>query len=334
MGIGYSIYNFSMTNKPTKFSIYAWLVLAYTLAVILWGAYVRATGAGAGCGRHWPTCDGQVIPRPETVEMMVEFSHRLTSGLLGIFIIGLLVWAFRVYPPRHMVRLGAVLSSIFVITEGLLGAGLVLFELVAHNTSLARAISGGAHLVNTFILVAVITLTAWWGSGKRPFSFKNQGSVNWLVGGGVAGMLILGATGAMTALGDTLFPATSLQEGLQQDFSATAHFLVRLRVWHPVIAIGMGVYVVWASTAVYNLRPSPDTRRFSLAIKLLFGLQLAAGFLNVYLLVPVWMQMVHLLLADLVWIVFVLLGASALSLADKQLQTYQVENTPLPQSAP
>ncbi len=45
------------------FSRYAWGVLLWNVLVALWGAYVRATGSGAGCGSHWPTCNGEILPR-------------------------------------------------------------------------------------------------------------------------------------------------------------------------------------------------------------------------------------------------------------------------------
>lgn len=300
-----------MKQKP--FATFAWFVLAYTVLVILWGAYVRATGSGAGCGSHWPLCDGQVIPRAEQIETIVEFTHRLSSGLLGLLVVGMFIWAIRVYARGHVVRWGAILSLVFVITEALIGAGLVLFELVADNDSLARTFSIAAHLINTFLLLAFLTLTAWWASGGRPLRPKDQGAVGWLLGISFLGMLVLGVSGAITALGDTLFPAGSLAEGVRQDLSPAAHFLIRLRLWHPLLAIALGLYLVWASTIISNLRPSPDTTRFSRALKVLFVVQLAVGALNVYLLAPVWMQLVHLLLADAVWITLVLLAAAALS---------------------
>lgn len=300
-----------MTQK--RFTTYAWIVLAYLLAIILWGAYVRATGSGAGCGSHWPLCNGEIIPRSPQTETLVEFTHRLTSGFSGVLVLIMLVWAFRTYPSGHLVRRGAVLSTVFIIIEGLIGAGLVRFELVATNDSVARAITIVLHLVNTFILLAAVTLTAWWSRHERPLQLRDQGLVGWLLGIGFVGMLVLGASGAVTALGDTLFPAASLAEGLRQDFSSTAHFLLRLRFWHPVISIGMGLYLIGAGTMIYMRRPSANTRRFSRALKIIFLVQLGVGALNVYLLAPVWMQLIHLFLADTVWIVLVLLAASALA---------------------
>lgn len=313
----------TILNDRDYFTRFAWLVLAYLILVILWGAYVRATGSGAGCGSHWPLCNGVVIPRNAQVETLIEFTHRITSALSGVFVLGLLFWGFRAYPKGHIVRKAAVFSVVFVITEGLVGAGLVLFEWVAHNASVARAISISLHLVNTFLLLAAVALTAWWagadtGAGANDgdnytLRLRGQGQVGWLVVVGLILLIVLGISGAVTALGDTLFPAGSLTEGISQDFLPTAHFLIRLRVYHPIIAIITSVYLFVASDLIARARPGIGALLFSRAIKIIVALQLIAGVVNILLNVPVWMQLIHLLLADLLWIAAVLLSASALS---------------------
>src|SRR3990172_3015404 len=148
-------------GKMPKLAKYAWGVLAYNVAVILWGAYVRATGSGAGCGQHWPLCNGAVIPRSPEIETLVEFSHRMSSGAALLLVAGLVVWAFRAYQTGHAVRRGAAFSGGLIVVEALLGAGLVLLELVDQNASVDRAIAVSLHLVNTFLLLAALTLTAW-----------------------------------------------------------------------------------------------------------------------------------------------------------------------------
>ena len=142
----------------SRFAKYAWGVLACNLAVVLWGAYVRASGSGAGCGNHWPLCQGEVIPRDAATGTLIELAHRVSSGTVLLLVIGLFFWSRGVAPRESAVRLAAALSLVFMFGEALLGAGLVLFELVAHNDSLTRAFSLGAHLLNTFLLLWVITL--------------------------------------------------------------------------------------------------------------------------------------------------------------------------------
>ncbi|HEX2190760.1 MAG TPA: COX15/CtaA family protein [Longimicrobiaceae bacterium] len=297
----------------TGFAKFVWGVLAYNLGVVAWGAYVRATGSGAGCGDHWPRCDGEVIPRLASTEQVIEFTHRVTSGIAALLVLAMLLWALRAYPRGHVVRRAAAASMVLMVIEALLGAGLVLFQLVADDASWYRAFSMVAHLVNTFLLLGAIALTGWWASGGRPVRLRGQGAAAALLAAGLGGMLLLGASGAIAALGDTLFPAATLREGIRQDFSPTAHFLLRLRVLHPAIALAVGAYLVAAARAVARLRPGPTTRRLSLAVAALFAVQVGAGFLNLALLAPVWMQLVHLLLADAVWLSLVLFAASALA---------------------
>lgn len=299
-------------QRRSGFGHYAALVLAYNLAVILWGAYVRVTGSGAGCGDHWPTCDGQVIPRPRDLAMLIEYTHRVTSGLSLVLILGLVVLAFRRFSAGHPARLGAALSGVLVLTEALLGAGLVLFRLVAHDTSITRAWFHAAHLVNTFALVAALTLTAWWAYGGGALSLARR-RVALAVCGGLVGTVLLAVTGGIAALGDTLFPARSLAEGLAQDFSPSAHVLVQLRVWHPVAACAVGVYLLAMVWGVHRVLRARLTGAFAWTFSALFSAQLSLGVANVYLLAPAWLQITHLLVADLVWVTLVLFAAAALS---------------------
>lgn len=292
-----------------RFAKFCWGLLAYNVAVILWGAYVRATGSGAGCGSHWPTCNGEVIPRAHSLETLIEFTHRATSGLALLGVLALFIWAFRSYPRRHIVRLGASLSLFFIITEALLGAGLVLFEWVAHNTSVARAISMPVHLANTFLLLAVLTLTAWWASGGAGFRLRGQGKLLQVLAGGMFAMLVTGMTGAVIALGDTLV----LGLGIAPEQSPLVRTLVALRPIHPVIAIAAGIYLSMAGFWVLNHRPQPLVARLVMMLLMLFVIQWIGGAINVVLKAPVWMQLVHLLLSDMIWIVLVLLSAAALA---------------------
>jgi heme A synthase len=299
--------------RLSRFAIFAWSVVALNIGVILWGAYVRASGSGAGCGSHWPACNGEVVPRAAAIETLVEFTHRLSSGLALLAVLALIIGAFRTAPGGSPVRRGALFSGVIILVEALLGAGLVLFGLTAKNDSVARAVVMAIHLVNTFLLLGGLTLTAWWASGGRPLRLRGQGGLAWALAGGVVAMVALGATGAVTALGDTLFPAGSLAEGLQQDLSPTAHFLVQLRVIHPVLAVLVGAYAVAVGIMSSILRRGELSRRLALTLGGLYLAQLAVGVLNLSLLAPVALQLVHLLLADLLWIALVLTAATALA---------------------
>jgi heme a synthase len=297
----------------SRFARFAWANVAYNLLVILWGAFVRATGSGAGCGDHWPLCDGQVIPRAPGSEQLVEFTHRLTSGFALIGTVILIVWAFRAYAPGHRVRRAAAWSMGFMVVEALFGAALVLLGLVAENVSLARAVLIALHLANTFLLLAALTLTAWWASGGQPIGLRGHGSLTWLLGAGLAGTMLVGSSGAITALGDTLLQLGALPGGVSQPISAESHPLVQMRVLHPILGTLAGLFTLFLARAVAARRPDPATRRVAWGLVALFFSQILIGGLNVTLKAPVWMQLVHLLMADLVWIGMVLLCALALA---------------------
>jgi heme A synthase len=303
------------------FASYAWSVLAYNVLVILYGVFVRATGSGAGCGNRWPLCNGIVVPRSPQFETAVEFGHRLTSALGLVLIVVLVVWGFRLYGKGHPIRGSLLASLLFILTEALIGAGLVLLGLVTDNDSVARALSIALHLVNTFLLLAALTFTAWWASGGAPARFRSQGlaGVGWWLG--LTGTLVLGMSGAVTALGDTLFPAQSLAEGLHQDVSLGAHFLIHLRFWHPFIAISVGLYLVLLARTITALSPGRTTTRLSQALMTLVIVQIVAGAINAALLAPTWMQLVHLFLASAVWITLILLGLSAFAVEAPQTDT-------------
>ena len=300
----------------SRFSKFAWFAVLYNVAVILWGAFVRATGSGAGCGSHWPLCNGEIIPRSTQIETIIEFMHRITSGLSLVIVLLLLVLAFRLYPPWHRVRLSAVCSIVFIITEALVGAGLVLFRWVAQDASNGRVISMALHLVNTFLLVASLVLTAWWSQRRDNYSFTFSAGKAVPLGLGFLGIMFLAVSGSVTALGDTLFPASSLLEGMRQDFSPTAHILLRLRIWHPILAIGVGFGLVFLVGLLGMLSEITLNKRLAAILAGVYLLQLAAGVINLLLLAPVWLQIVHLFLEVCVWITLVLFSSETLEIKE------------------
>jgi cytochrome c oxidase assembly protein subunit 15 len=294
---------------------FAWLTLGWNVAVILWGAFVRATGSGAGCGAHWPLCNGEVVPRAPMVETMVEFTHRLTSGGALILVFVLAAWVFRERPGGHPARWAAAAAVIFILVEAAVGAALVLLGLVAENESVARALFMAGHLANTFMLLAALALTAHWCGTDAPLRRDALRRDGWVFALALVMLVGVGKSGAVAALGDTLYPAQSLLAGLARDLSTTASLLVRLRVLHPFLAVAGALGVAFASARVLQSAAGPSTRRWAWTAVLLVIVQIGVGLLNLVLLAPVWMQIVHLLLADAVWIALVLLAARALALA-------------------
>lgn len=293
------------------------VTLAFLLIVIVWGAYVRASGSGAGCGSHWPLCNGQVIPVTPSTKTIIEFVHRITSGVSLLLCLGLGWSAFRSFRKGTFTRKAAVASVVLIFVEALLGAGLVLLELVEENKSLLRTFSLGIHLLNTFLLLGAVLLTTRWASEESKGILilrsvkKNRGL--WIASIiAVLGVFAIGVTGAMTALGDTLFPARAVMEGLREDLSPTSHFLIQLRVFHPLIAVLVSSYLMYFSWALSKKfsREIPEVFFLGTLLAGVIFAQVLLGAINVMLLAPTAIQLGHLLFADLVWILLVQILAS------------------------
>ncbi len=288
-----------------RFSRFAVIVLGYNVFVVLLGAVVRATESGAGCGADWPTCRGEILPLGAETKTLIEFAHRATAGVALVLVVLLALWALRTRPRGDAARWMAVAAGVLIFNEALIGAALVLFEWVADDESIGRAVSIVVHLVNTFLLLGALTLTAWFGSGKavpsRPFPLRERR----LLRLGLIGLLVVGAMGAITALGDTLFPPESVGDGFFDDLAGG--FIVRLRWIHPVLAVMTAGFLLWM------VRALSDESGAAQALRGFVYLQVAVGMINVVLLAPTWMQVIHLLLADAVWISFVLFGTLTLT---------------------
>jgi cytochrome c oxidase assembly protein subunit 15 len=286
---------------------FAWGVLAYFIAVILWGKLVRATGAGAGCGNHWPLCNGTVMQRAASVNTLIEFTHRITSGLSLLAVIALAVWIFDGTVRGHLARAAAVASVGFTLLEALLGALLVALGLTAQSHSPLRPAFLALHLTNTLLLLAALALTAHLLGRRTGYKRENIRLITPI--GSVMGILvvmIVGVSGSLAALGDTLFPPSSLGAALAQDFSANNLWLVRWRWTHPMIAVAAGIFLILLLARAR--RQQKDCRLFALVLVLL-GSVCGVGVLDVALLAPVWAQVLHLLCADLLWVALVVLTA-------------------------
>lgn len=292
-----------------RFRAFSLFALVYSMMVIVFGAWVRVTGSGAGCGQHWPTCHGEAIPRAPELATIIEFTHRTTSGLCLVFVFAMLLLARRWFPTGHPARKWAGWSVFFMITEALVGAGLVIFGLVEDNDSVARAVSMTIHLVNTFVLTAAMTNAAYWGGIVSPSVRDVPKAQNILLGVGALALLLTSMTGAVTALGDTLYPvdvaSQPMLDRLQLRGHEAAHFLVRLRILHPTFAVLAGIYVAILSAGLSASTSFAPARRWGTVTAGLVLLQLCLGFINILLNAPGWMQLTHLGIATLLWCSYV-----------------------------
>jgi cytochrome c oxidase assembly protein subunit 15/protoheme IX farnesyltransferase len=292
-------------NRSRAFERFAWSVLAFAVLVIVWGAVVRATGSGAGCGQHWPLCNGEVVPPAPTIATIIEFGHRVSSGLILILTVALVAAAWRTFPRAHPARRAAGLALIFVAIEAAIGAGIVLLQLVERNASALRAGYVALHLVNTMFLAGALTATAW-SARPRATGWPEERRVRWSrrLTVGLAAVLVVAAAGAVVALGDTLFPQATLAAGLAADFDPASHALTRLRVWHPALAVVTSGYLigVLAWSDAWDDRVLGRPARF--AIALIAG-QLVVGAVNLLTLAPLTLQMAHLLVSNALWVMLV-----------------------------
>ncbi len=307
----------TVPEKQTSTALggFAWGVVGYNILVILWGAVVRATGSGAGCGDRWPLCNGDFFPHHPRLATVIEFAHRSMTGVCVFWWWPL--WDGCSLPQRkgHRARKAAVASVVLLVTEAILGAVLVLGGYVEHNLSTARVVMQSVHFTNTMLLLAALSLTAWWVGNPKwleiPSSSKKP-SV-WAAWTALGATIVVGATGALAALADTLFPSPSLQAALASDFAATSPLLVRMRWMHPAAAVLGFCCVIWLVLGARS--------RLSRLVAAFLGLQVVLGVADVLLLAPTWMQITHLLGADLYWIVLVGFAAGTIWPNDRPVRS-------------
>lgn len=298
----------------SAFARYAWFVLAYNLVVILWGVFLRASKSGDGCGQYWLTCNGELIPSAPELKAIIEFSHRLTSGLAFVAVLVLLVWAFRKFEKGNPIRTTTVVSFLFIITEALVGAGLVLTGNTAEALTAARPFWAMGHLTNTFILLAFLSLTAWFARSELRFSSRVEPKIVMLLGLAVIALFLVGSSGSVAALSSMLFPSDTVSEGVAKDFAGSSHGLLRLRLSHPILSIMTSVYLIFlAGWLKRQAAGGAGVAYWSNILSVLILVQIAFGALTLLTLGPIVMQLGHLFLADAIWISFVLMSANVLA---------------------
>jgi cytochrome c oxidase assembly protein subunit 15 len=247
-----------------------------------------------------------VIPVSPSLHTVIEFTHRMMVSGSVYAMIGLLVWTFRATVAGLAARVFVVLATVLLVNEAFLGALLVKLGYVTGNQSVGRVVVLSVHLSNTLLLVAALTMTAvMLGTGQRWSELRARGTDAGIAAVGLAATLVVGVSGSLAALGDTLFPASTLRAAFAADFDASSPWLLRLRGVHPASAVVAAGFVVWL---VGRARREGFTRGMNLVLGLL-GLQFVLGVADVVLLAPTWMQIVHLLGADLYWVTLVVVAA-------------------------
>jgi heme A synthase len=316
-----SALRYEATPRPSRLPLsrIALGVTVATIMVVLFGAVVRITGSGAGCGQHWPTCNGEVAHLPKRLETWIELSHRTTSGLDGLAVLALLILVWQRFEGRHPARIAITGAFAAMVLEVAIGARLVLLNLVGSNMSFDRAVVMPAHLVTTSLLLGSLAATTYFSSERRLRVDPNANQAQraalraaflWVLAAGAL-LLVVSMTGAITALGDTVYPVqgSTALEHVQRDQAEGAHFLGKLRVVHPLLAL-LGVAGLWiAGSRARATEGEPRIVRLGGALYLGGGLALLIGVANIWLHAPGYLQVIHLFMACLLWLGVVVLGA-------------------------
>ena len=279
-----------------KVESYAKAGLLLSIASILAGAFVRATGSGDGCGATWPTCKGKIIPALSDTSELIEFSHRSVSGVL--LVVTLIIFAkTRKLQKDSLVRTVTNYLTFFVIFEALIGAVIVIFEWVGLNSSLPRIIAVPIHLVNTFGLLGSYAILYKILQDDLQ-NIKNMFNKNFLL---ISSLFLLsGATGSITALADVLFPSASFVEGFLADFDRTSEVLTRLRILHPIISSTLSIVLYVYATGIrkkYNVSVKP--------LQILILIAVFLGVINVLSNIVLPLSILHLAIADFLWISYI-----------------------------
>ncbi len=298
------------TSSPSGFARFAWGVFGYSILVILWGYFLRISESGDGCGTDWPLCHGAVVPAGHTFPTWVEFVHRISSGLVLLLVVILFAWALKGFVRRHPVRIGAGLALLFTVTESIFGAVLVIYGWVAGDISTARIVLRPLHVTNTFLLMAALAVTPFWASRGTPRIPSLGGPKARALWPAVVGTLVLAWTGSWTGLAATAFPAESVAEGLGQ-YLTGEHLLIYLRLTHPILAVFVVALIFWSAGRFRRLETDPVARTLVATVAGLGLLQLLVGPVTVLLMNPIWSRLLHLLLADLLWIGLILAWAGS-----------------------
>jgi cytochrome c oxidase assembly protein subunit 15 len=290
---------------------FAWVVLGFFILVVLWGAVVRSTGSGGGCGSNWPLCNGDFVPHHPRLATIIEFTHRSTSGICAFLLAALGFWTFAVTERGHRARTAVLWSVFLLLTEAVLGAVLVLKHYVENTYSVGRVVTQSIHFTNTMLFMGSLALTAWF-LRKDSANVEATQTSRWVGVLAIVATLVVGATGSLAALADTLFPSPSLRAGLLADVAAGSPVLVRMRWIHPAAAV-VGFFCV-----VLLARSRCTLSKLVIA---LLVLQFVLGIADVLLLAPTWVQVVHLLGADLYWVALTVLAARAIWPTRSNLRT-------------
>ncbi len=275
-----------------KFKSYLIFLWVYSILVVIWGAWVRISKSGDGCGTSWPLCNNAIIPDTSNAQALIEFTHRISTALYGILVLLLVVWTFKIFPKKHSIRRVVLFILSFTILEALIGAQLVLLGLVGDHTGFDRIIVMSLHQVVSILLTGSVARAYYLTNSKVIKTYKLIEVAKFM-------FLLLVATGGIAALSNTVFPSSSILEGLVSDINPESHILLKLRVIHPILALSTALAFVFVIIKLHK-----KNKQYSMQLATFFLIGILIGIITLITLSPTVMKFVHLAMAHIIWAVF------------------------------
>ena len=287
------------TNTILTYRIFAWFVLLLTILVIISGDIVQITGSGAGCGESWPKCNNELLPDVTNKNTIIEFIHRILTTIVGFCIIALALFARILLGKNHFCTKATYTAIFFLVTEILIGAMLVRFGWVEFDMSWGRVIVDSLHVLNTFFLVATLASSTQYKSGTYLSNYlKNTRTL--IIA--VIIFLIIAVTGALNSLADLLY----IESMPASQKNNIYNFLISVRALHPFIAITGGITIAYIFLTFSDRLLAIYQKKLIIIILATIGVQFFIGILNIFLMTPLIIQIIHLVLANILWISIVL----------------------------
>lgn len=288
-------------ERPSRAFVYLVFATALlTLGLIVFGAVVRVTDSGLGCGSSWPLCDGAIVPPLDNLTAWIEWLHRLFAVLIGLLGLATLIVAIRAYRNRNRLALNAtVVAAVLFFVQSMLGALVVVLDLPPTAVTL--------HLGTAMLLLAAL-LIAGVAAVHRPEQRTMRDNFTLLVYLTAALAFVIILTGALVRGAGASLACTDwpLCNGslipLDQGQGALIHWL------HRVAVLGLGITLALLVWQAWRSRVAGLARNLAAAAAVVYLMQAGVGAMYVISAAAPWTGAAHVGLAALTWALLVALG--------------------------
>jgi heme A synthase len=294
--------------KNQRFAVYTWGVLFYTIGVVLLTAYVQAV-----CHSNGLLCHLTAPISPVANLSLLEWAYHISAAGALLLTGALLVWSRRVYERGAAVRRVAWLAMGFAILDVLTGARAMQVAQMDTYVSTTHMLWMLLDLSTTLLLVANLALCAWWAAGNAIMQTRPDGLISIAMGSVFVLLLLVSASGSIATPDSARFATVTVAASLQADVHTMFQVLNRMGDLHPVLAMLMSIYVAGVAWLMYHHTQTSTTRRLAVLVTVFIILEIVVGVLNLTLLTPIALQLLHLLLHTLLWITLTLLASEALA---------------------